>query len=329
MLEHPDDRALGSVPDEDSFHASVDRIHAFGKQMSLIVQNQRDIITTERERSAREISSLIKKAADKDQKLEYLRKALTDIQIELSNSRREENSLRLEVKQMNDQLNIYKVDMERIEKLEEEVRAAKDESAALKNQIEVLNANAAKIQREHKTELDEVTLKCEQEKVAMHESIQIVEDKLRLAEQNCEKVKALYSLSEKEKTAIQEENDRYRQEQKRQIDKLQDELARQEALSSEQERRITDMQREYEHKLSISLTKAEQNYHSQIETLKSSLEDRQRELNLSRYQIEQLKEDNKRAVEAIKRDMQNQLNLRADEIRRQFILKAAKSGDLK
>ena len=46
------------------------------------------------------------------------------------------------------------------------------------------------------------------------------------------------------------------------------------------------------------------------------------ELNRTRYTMELLKEDHARAIEALKQDMEKQITLRADEIRRQFMLKS-------
>ena len=83
------------------------------------------------------------------------------------------------------------------------------------------------------------------------------------------------------------------------------------------------MQREYERKLSFTKTQTEQTYQSQIESLKTELQERIHEINHLRYQLQQEKEDHNRAMETLKQDMTKQIDLRADEIRRQYMLKDA------
>ena len=113
-----------------------------------------------------------------------------------------------------------------------------------------------------------------------------------------------------------------RAQQKEQIDKLRGELAAREARVSEQDRILADMQRDYERKLSLAQSQAEQKYQSELEKLRHTNEDQLHELNRTRYTMELLKEDHARAIEALKQDMEKQITLRADEIRRQFMLKS-------
>ncbi len=313
------------IPDEDVFHQALLQIERFGKQTLDIAHRQRDLLKVEVERNARESIILKKKIEEKETELVELRKNLIDTQMQLSATRRSENSLKLEVKQLQEQVTIYKVDGERIEKTEQLLRAEKEENSQLKTRIEVLGAEALRLSREHKSELDTLVLKYEQEKIQLHENVQIAEDKARIATDQIERFKSLAALAENEKKAAAEELQHTYDEQKRQIELLRSELAKREAVASEHERLNADMQHEFERKLTLMKTQTEQKYQTQIEKLKSTVEEQLHEISRLRYQLEQTKEDHRRAIDTLKQDMEKQITLRADELRRQFMLKGRPS----
>jgi hypothetical protein len=226
------------------------------------------------------------------------------------------------VKQLKEQVRIYKVDGERIDAAESQLRAARDENAALKTRLDEQAVGATKAARDHKTELDALVLKYEQEKIQLNENVQVALEKARNVTDTIERYKSLAALAESEKNSAAEEMEKTRAQQKEQIDKLRGELAAREARVSEQDRILADVQRDYERKLSLAQSQAEQKYQSELEKLRHINEDQLHELNRTRYTMELLKEDHARAIEALKQDMEKQITLRADEIRRQFMLKS-------
>ena len=226
------------------------------------------------------------------------------------------------MKQLKEQVRIYKVDGERIDAAESQLRAARDENAALKTRLDEQAVGAAKAARDHKTELDALVLKYEQEKIQLNENVQVALEKARNVTDTIERYKSLAALAESEKNSAAEEMEKTRAQQKEQIDKLRGELAAREARVSEQDRILADVQRDYERKLSLAQSQAEQKYQSELEKLRHINEDQLHELNRTRYTMELLKEDHARAIEALKQDMEKQITLRADEIRRQFMLKS-------
>ena len=327
MQEQIDTSAVDPIPDEEAFRRALAQIETFGKQLFQTAERQKDLLINEKEQSARETTVLRKQLDERKNELEAIRKNLIDTQMELSEARRGEASLKLEIKQLKEQISIYRVDARRIEEAESQLRTAKKENAHLLTRIEELNTEAAKVARKQKTEIDELTLKYEQEKVVLHESVQIAEDRVRSAAETAARTQSMSSIAEHEKNAALEELARSKREQKRQLEKLRNDLARREAAVSELERLSSDQQREYERKLSLLQLQMGQQYQSQVETLKSSLEDKTHELSRARYQIEQLNDDHRRALESLKQDMEKQLEIRAGEIRRQLILKSSeKSG---
>ncbi|OON88832.1 hypothetical protein [Pyramidobacter sp. C12-8] len=322
MQEQIDTSAVDPIPDEEAFRRALAQIETFGKQIFRTAERQKDLLLNEKEQNARETIVLRKRLDERENELETLRKNLMDAQMELSEARRSEASLKLEIKQLKEQVSIYRVDARRIEEAESQLRTAKEEAAHLRARIEELNTEAVRAVRKHKTEVDALTLKYEQEKVALHESVQIAEDRARSAAETVARTQSLGSIAEHEKNAALEELARSKREQKQQLEKLQNDLARREAAASELERRFADQQREYERKLSLIQLQTGQQYQSQMEALKNVLEDKAHELNRAHYQIEQLNDDHRRALEALKQDMEKQLELRADEIRRRLILKS-------
>ena len=327
MQEQIDKSAVDPIPDEETFRRALAQLEAFGKQIFQIAVRQKDLLINEQEQSGRERFLLRKRLDERENELEALRKNLMNAQMELSEARRSEASLKLEIKQIREQLSVYRVDARRIEEAESQLRTAKEENAHLRTHIEELNIEAAKAARAHKTEIDALILKYEQEKVTLRENIQIAEDRARSTAETIARTQSLGSIAEREKNAALEDLARCKREQKQQLEKLQNDLARHEAAASEQERRFADQQREYERKLSLIQLQTGQQYQSQMEALKSVLEDKTHELNRAHYQIEQLNDDHRRALEALNQDMEKQLEIRADEIRRRFILKSAeKSG---
>lgn len=327
MQEQIDKSAVDSIPDEETFRRALAQLEAFGKQIFQVAVRQKDLLINEQEQSGRERFLLRKRIDERENELEALRKNLMNAQMELSEARRSEASLKLEIKQIREQLSVYRVDARRIEEAESQLRTAKEENAHLRTHIEELNIEAAKAARAHKTEIDALTLKYEQEKVTLRENIQIAEDRARNAAETIARTQSLGSIAEREKNAALEDLARCKREQKQQLEKLQNDLARHEAAASEQERRFADQQREYERKLSLIQLQTGQQYQSQMEALKSALEDKAHELNRAHYQIEQLNDDHRRALEALNQDMEKQLEIRADEIRRRFILKSTEKSE--
>ena len=321
-MQDPDIRQeLDPIPDEETFRKALLAIERFGAQTHEIARRQQELLAIEKDRAAKEADVLRKRAEEKDRQLEALRKTLIDAQMELSEARRNENSLRLEVKQLKEQVSVFRVDGERIEEAESQLRASRDENATLKTRLEEQSADAAKAARDHKTELDALVLKYEQEKIQLGENVQVALEKVRNVADTIERYKSLAALAESEKNAAGEEMERSRAQQKEQIDKLRSELASREARVSEQDRLLADVQREYERKLALAQSQAEQKYQSEVEKLRHANEDLLHELNRTRYTMGLLKEDHARAIEALKQDMEKQITLRADEIRRQFMLK--------
>ncbi|WP_303296544.1 hypothetical protein [Pyramidobacter piscolens] len=327
MQEQIDKSAVDPIPDEEAFRRALAQLEAFGKQIFQVAVRQKDLLINEKEQNGRETLLLRKRLDERENELEVLRKNFMDAHMELSEARRGEASLKLEITQLKEQLAVYRGDAHRVEEAESQLRAAKEEAAHLRTHIEELNTEAARAARKHKTALDALTLKYEQEKVNLHESIQIAEDRARSAAEAIARTQSLGSIAEREKNAALEELARIKREQKRQLEKLQNDLARHEAAASEQERRAADQQREYERKLSLIQLQTGRQYQSQMEALKSVLEDKAHELNRAHYQIEQLNDDHRRAIEALKQDMEKQLELRADELRRQLILKSSEKGE--
>lgn len=323
MLASENNNDIEPILDEQPFREALSQIGSFGKNLLQIAGRQRDLLISERERSSRDMALLRKKVGEKEEELESLRKTITDQKLILSDARRSVTSMQLELKQLNDQLGIYKMDRNRVDDAEKQLHDAKIRCTQLQSKVELLTAKAAKTDREHKAEIDRIILKYEQEKVQLHESAQVAEDRARAAQEQEARATSQINITEKEKKAAFEELTREKQNRKLQVEKLRSELARHEASASEQERRLLDLQRNYERKLSFSQTKAEQTYLSQMETLKTELQEKVHEINHLRYRLQQEKEDHRRAVEALRQDMAKQLDLRADEIRRQFILKDA------
>ncbi len=332
MQQSPSDiKDLGSIPDEELFHRALAQINSFGQQAFQLACRQRDLIQTERARSQRENDALRKRIAEKDSELETLRKSLIDAQMELAESRRSENSFKLEAKQYKEQLSIYAVDARRIEEAEKQLRAARGEISDLRSQIEAAAASNAKTERDRKAELEKMTLKHEQEKVQLHESIQVAEERAQNAADAAERFQSAMRQVEAEKNVAAAEFAHGMQSQKQVIEKLRSDLAQREASASELERSVEDIRREYERKIALTRSQTEQGYQTQIESLKNELEERTREISRFRYQLEQEKEYHRRATESLKQEMAKQIDLRADEIRRQLILKSAgiASGDNK
>lgn len=327
MQENTDKSFIDSIPDEEPFHQAITQIEAFGKRIFQIAERQRDSLLSEKERHARETLLLHKRLDERENELEALRKTSIDSRMELAEACRNANSLKLEVKQLKEQLTVYHVDAHRIEEAEKQLRTLREENSRLHTRIEELNNEASKRARDHKTEIDTLTLRYEQEKVALHESIQIAEERARNAAETAARIKSLSGMAEREKDMTLEELARSKREQKQQLEKLRNDLFRSEAAASEQERRCTDQQREYERKLSLVQMQAAQQSQAQLEALKSELADKERELGRARYQIEQINEDHRRALETMKQDMNKQLDLRAEEIRRHFILKSAEKAE--
>jgi len=317
---------LAPLPDEDVFRQALLQIERFGKQTLDIAHRQQDLLKVEFERNAQESALLKKKIEEKESELVELKKNLIDTQMELSAVRRNENSLKLEVKQLQEQVSLYKVDGERIENAEQQLRVEKEENSQLKTRIEVLGAESLRMNRDHKSELDALTLKYEQEKIHLQENVQIAEDKARIASDQIERFKSLAAMAEKEKKTTEEELQHTFDEQKRQIEHLRSELAKREAVVSEHERLTSDMQSAFDRKLALIQSQTEQKYQTQIEKLKSTAEEQLHEITRSRYQLEQMKEDHRRTIEALKQDMGKQIALRSDEIRRQFMLKGQSSS---
>ncbi|MGI6076047.1 MAG: hypothetical protein ACOYD9_06760 [Pyramidobacter sp.] len=323
MLASENTNDIEPILDEQPFREALSQISSFGKNLLQIANRQRDLLISERERNSRDMALLRKKIGEKEEELENLRKTITDQKLNLSDARRSVTSMQLEIKQLNDQLAIYKMDRNRVDDSEKQLHDAKIHCTQLQSKLELLTAKAAKAEREHKAEIDQIILKYEQEKVQLHESAQVAEDRARAAQEQEARALAQVNITEKEKRAALEELTRGKQNQKLQVEKLRSELAQREAAASEQERRLLDMQRDYERKMSFSQTKTEQTYLSQLENLKTDLQERIHEVNHLRYQLQQEKEDHRRAMEALRQNMAKQLDLRADEIRRQFILKDA------
>lgn len=326
-MQDNDNKDLPVTLDEDVFYKALKQIENTAKQAFQTVNRQRDTISSVTERYKLENSILRSRLDGKNAELENLRKKLIDLQMKLAEFYRTENSLKLEVKQYKTQLGIYHVDAKKIAELEDAIRAAKDQNLALYSQIEVMNADTAKLERNQKAEMDKLSLKYEQEKILLQESIQIAEDKAKSAIDAAERSKSLANLAEQEKNAAIESAARAKQDQKQQIEKIQSELARYESLKAEEERRINDIQRSYERKFAVAEAKSNQEHQARIEPLQNTIEEQSHEINKLRYQIEQLKEDHKRTVETLKQDMEKQLELRAEQIRRQYILNSSqKSG---
>ena len=107
------------IPDEDAFRQALLQIERFGKQTHDIACRQRELLSIEKERNAKEAAVLRKRIEEKEHELEELRKSLIDVQMELSEARRSENSLKLEVKQLREQVGIFKVDSARIDDADE------------------------------------------------------------------------------------------------------------------------------------------------------------------------------------------------------------------
>ena len=318
---------MPELPDEDSFYKAVKFIEDIAKQSFQAAAQQRDIIMTQEERYAVETAALRSRIEKKDSELEGLRKKLIDSQMKLSEYYRTENSLKLEVRQHQAQLDIYRVDAKKIAELEEALRSAKDANTVLQSQIEAMRGEAERIARDRKSELDKLSLKYEQEKIILGESIQIAEDKAKNAAEIVERYKAAASLAEQEKNAALESTSRAKQDLKQQVEKMREEVARREAMASEQERSIADMQRSYERKITLAESTGRQEYQAQVESLKTTVEEQAHELNRLRYQLEQMKEDHKRTLETMKQDMEKQLELRAAQIRRQYILNTAPKNE--
>ncbi len=317
------DKDTEAIPDEEQFRQSLLCVERFGKQTHETARRLKDLLDIEKERGARESELLRARVKEKENELEQLRKELIDVRMELSESRRGENSLKLEVKQQKEQLSAFKVDGERIEQSRRLLGDANNEIARLKTRAEALEADAAKLRRDHKSEIDALVLRYEQEKIQLRENAQIAADKARGILDTIERYKSQAALAEKEKAAALEELQRGRNDQKQQMEKLRGALALREAAASEQERLAADMQSDYERKLALAQSRAEQTYQTQIESLRHTNEDQLHELARLRYQMEQMKEDHRRALEALKQDMEKQITLRADEIRRQYILRSS------
>lgn len=321
MQDQKKTQELDLIPDEESFHRALAQIEAFGRQTFEIANHQQDLIQTLKERNVRDVTELRKRIDEKNSEIDQLRKGAIDVRMQLSETRRNENSLRLEVKQLQEQLAIYRVDTSRIDKAEKQFREAREESARLRSYIENLKSEAAKADRDRRSELDALKLKYEQEKVHLQENIQIATDRAKNSDDAVQRVKVLMAIAEKEKKAAYEELSRGKQTEKEQVEKLRSELAQRTAEIAEGQQALSSMQRDYERKLAIRDTQAEQDYQTQIENLRHELEDRNHEIGRLRYQLDQLKEDHRREIDALKQDMARQLEIRADEIRRQLMLK--------
>lgn len=313
-----------TVLDEDAFYKAMQQIATLAKQAFQIAAQQKDAIAASDERHRIEVSALRSRLDEKSAELESIRKKLIDAQGKLAEFHRNENALKLEVKQYQSQLGIYRVDAKKITDLEDALRVAGSENLALRTQIETMNSEAAKLERDRKAQFDSLSLKYEQEKVLLNENIRIAEERAQSASETAERMKSLASIAEQEKNSALEAANRAKQDQKMQIEKIRGELLRKEALASEHERRVSDLQRSYERKISLSESQARQECQAQTELLKNTIEEQSHEINRLRYQLEQQKEDQRRAVEAIKQDMDKQIELRAEQIRRQFILNTAR-----
>ena len=325
-MQDPNTRQeLDPIPDDEAFRKALLAIERFGEQTHELACRQKELLAIEKDRAVKEADVLRKRAEEKDRELEELRKTLIDTQMELSEARRGENSLSLEVKQLKEQVRIYKVDGARIDEAETQLRAVRDENAALKTRLEEQAAEASKAARAHKTEVDTLVLKYEQEKIQLNEEVQVALEQAHNVADTIERYKSLAAIAESEKAAAVEETEQLQARQKEQIDKLRGELAAREARVSEQDRLLADVQRDHDRKLALAQSQAEQKYQSELEKLRHAAEDQLHELNRARYKMELMKEDHARAIEALKQDMEKQITLRADEIRRQFMLKTPPS----
>lgn len=200
MQEQIDKSAVDPIPDEEAFRRALAQLEAFGKQIFQVAVRQKDLLINEKEQNGRETLLLRKRLDERENELEVLRKNFMDAHMELSEARRGEASLKLEITQLKEQLAVYRGDAHRVEEAESQLRAAKEEAAHLRTHIEELNTEAARAARKHKTALDALTLKYEQEKVNLHESIQIAEDRARSAAEAIARTQSLGSIAEREKT---------------------------------------------------------------------------------------------------------------------------------
>ena len=115
-MQDPNTRQeLDPIPDDEAFRKALLTIERFGTQAHDLARRQKELLSIEKDRAAKEADVLRKRAEEKDRELEALRKTLIDAQMELSEARRGENSLSLEVKQLKEQVRIYKVDGARID----------------------------------------------------------------------------------------------------------------------------------------------------------------------------------------------------------------------
>ncbi len=317
---------IDAIPDDEQFRQALLVIDRFGKQTHGAANRLKDLLNIEKERNARESDLLKARVEQKEREIEELRKHLIDVQMQLADARRVENSLKLEVKQLKEQIGVFKIDNEQIEKTRQLLRDANNENAHLKTRIEVLEGEASKAQRDHKSEIDMLILRYEQEKFRLNENAQIASDKARNALDTVEHFRSLAAMAENERTAALEELQRGKDDQKQQIEKLRTTLAQREAAVSEQERLAADMQSDYEHKLALMRSQLEKTYQTKIDSLRQTSEDQLHELARARYQMEQMKEDHRRAVETLKQDMEKQITLRTDEVRRQFILQSSRQN---
>ncbi len=322
MPQNPtDNREFDTLPDEEQFHRALSQVTSFGQQTFQVAIRLRDIINAERERSANENETLKKRIEEKDAEIESIRKSLVDLQLQLTEAQRVGNSYKIEARQLKEQLTYFAVDIKHIEDTEKQLRTARGEIADLRLKIEAITAQATKIDRDNKAELEKQALKYEQEKVLLFDNIKVAQDRAQTEAEHAERFQASVQIVEAEKTALLEELSRARQAHKEQLEKLRSELAKRDADASELQRRLSDHLRDNERQVSLARARTEQDYQSQIEKLKNDIDERDRLIKRFNYQIEQEKEYHNRAIEALKLEMAKQLDIRADEIRRQLILK--------
>ncbi len=322
MDQHLEKRAFDIVGEERELRTVADQVYILGKRLIEIIQHQEDQMAMERGSVQNEMALLKENHEKQAAELDRLRRDLSDAQGALVESHRLQDAMAEECRQLNESLALYRRDVESMESLIRTLSATKEENNRLMAQIDALRAEEQRLQRAHSDKLEELNLKFQQEKLKLLEGIQAAEDRCQNLQAQVNRHKDLQYQSEQERNHVLEELSKIKQDEKMKRQKINAQLAQVQAQMSELERISGDSQREQERKNLLALNKLNQEHREEMERLRWEGDNKDREISLLKYQIEQEKENHRRSLEAMKQEMENQLNIKADEIRRQFLIRS-------
>ncbi len=322
MDHHLDRQTLDAFTGEQELQSVVDSVYSMGKRFIQAIQHQQDQMDQMRSALENEISTLQKDLELRNNEFEQMHRALTEAQAAQAESRRAQESLQQECQRLNDTLGRYQKDVEQLEALSRQMAVIQEENQRLRGQIEERRLAEHRLQQSHKEAMEELSVQFEKEKMKFQDRLQMAEDGKQSLQTVVERHKAMQLQAEQDRDRRLEEADRLRQDEKAKREQLMAQVSLLQSQLADLERSTQEFQREQEHRTYMTLTKAAQEHRTQMEQLKKELEKKTREATLLAFQRDQDKENHRKAIEAMRQEFNQQINIRADEIRRQCMIRS-------